>query len=410
MGGKVTCVSMDVVTAESGHSIVPNAVSVCLTPCAPSPVPIPYPVVASVSEGISDTPMRTKVNGVVFATTGSVLKTCHGNEAGTLKEVVSLNTTGPVFPIIGAPVVLAELGMVTITGSVCVSNKAPTPGAGGNASDASGSGSPGGGSGSDGSGDGSDKDKKDPKGGGGADGDGSADGSTADPPSPAKNEYCADHDKKAPPDHEAHIEDMDLRNHYEHVKKHGTKQAKEQAALAMDGHEGGGKGFAFWSSDAGRAAAAKKGFKIQEDVEGAGGLEAHGKKNQLPDWQDDQKAGAGSKITNERLWKTISRRSAEKAHGQVDAFVEGGANRNNVFATIELPTLLHNKKVKEIKFHPSETSWKRDPPSKDCPSGKWKGPPINGMPPGPSKYDPKKSNGGGVFSLDPTKGIAWDPP
>ncbi len=165
---KVTCVMMDVVTENSGHQVVPNAVSVCLTPCAPAPVPIPYPVICSVSEGIGDPPMRTKFNGVPLATTGSVLKACHGNEAGTLKEVVSLNTGGPVFVIVGAPVVICELGMVGITGSLCISNKAPTPGAGANASDASGTGNGGSGSGSQGAGDGKDKKAEAPKGGGGA--------------------------------------------------------------------------------------------------------------------------------------------------------------------------------------------------------------------------------------------------
>src|SRR5512144_1117677 len=129
--GKVTSCGMDNVTKKSGHSAVPMAVSVCTTPAAPSPLPIPYPVVGSSIEGIGDAPMRTKFNGALIATVGSVSKTCHGNEPGTLKEVVSLNTAGPCALILGAPNVLIELGMAGITGSVCVSNKAPTPGAGG---------------------------------------------------------------------------------------------------------------------------------------------------------------------------------------------------------------------------------------------------------------------------------------
>lgn len=181
---------MDVVTEKSGHTIVPNAVSVCITPAAPSPLPIPYPVVGSVAEGIGDPPMRTKVNGAKFATTGSVIKTCHGNEPGTLKEVVSLNTGGPCFPIIGAPVVLSELGMIAITGSLCISNKAPTPGAGGSASGAGGAGG-GGGSGGSGSGGGGDPpDPNDPSGGGGDGGDGTNEGASVTPTQ-------EDHDKAA---------------------------------------------------------------------------------------------------------------------------------------------------------------------------------------------------------------------
>jgi hypothetical protein len=166
--GKVTVLMMDAATESSGHQCVPNAVSVCITPAAPSPLPIPYPVIGSIGEGITDPPMRTKFGGVPLATTGSVLKACHGNEAGTLKEVVSLNTGGPIFIIMGAPTVLCELGMVGMTGSMCISNKAVTVGAGANASDASGASAAGSGSGASGSGDGKDKKADQPKGGGGS--------------------------------------------------------------------------------------------------------------------------------------------------------------------------------------------------------------------------------------------------
>lgn len=142
--GEVTAVMMDVVTEKSGHTMTPLAVSVCLTPAAPSPLPIPYPVTATSGEGITDPAMRTKVAGSPVATVGSCLKACHGNEPGTLKEVVSLNTAGPSFLVMGAPVVICELGMMGITGSPGFHNKAITVGAPANASDASGSGGPGG--------------------------------------------------------------------------------------------------------------------------------------------------------------------------------------------------------------------------------------------------------------------------
>jgi len=142
--GSVTALAMDVITEKSGHQVTPCAVSVCITPAAPSPLPIPYPVLATAAEGLSDTALRTKVSGSPVATVGSVFKGCHGNEPGTLKEVVSLNTGGPCFIIMGAPVVLCELGMMGITGSACISNKAPTPGANGTASGAGGAGGGGG--------------------------------------------------------------------------------------------------------------------------------------------------------------------------------------------------------------------------------------------------------------------------
>ena len=54
---------MDVITEDSGHSCIGMAVSVCITPAAPSPIPLPYPTTGSVSEGITDPPMRTKIRG-----------------------------------------------------------------------------------------------------------------------------------------------------------------------------------------------------------------------------------------------------------------------------------------------------------------------------------------------------------
>ncbi|HEX2671612.1 MAG TPA: PAAR-like domain-containing protein, partial [Polyangiaceae bacterium] len=104
--GKVTATGMDLVTEKSGHQATGMAVSVCITPAAPSPLPIPYPTMGSVAEGIVDPPMRTKAGGAPIMTVGSCMKACHGNEPGTLKEVVSLNTGGPCFPIMGAVTVL----------------------------------------------------------------------------------------------------------------------------------------------------------------------------------------------------------------------------------------------------------------------------------------------------------------
>lgn len=121
--GLVTAVKMMVATDKSGHQFVGNAVSVCTTPAAPSPIPIPYPTMGTLAEGVTDQPMRTKAGGGKILTVGGCAKACHGNEAGTLKEVVSLNTGGKCFPIMGAPVVITELGMTCITGSPGFMNK-----------------------------------------------------------------------------------------------------------------------------------------------------------------------------------------------------------------------------------------------------------------------------------------------
>ncbi len=121
--GQVTACKMAVVTEKSGHQMIGCAVSVCTTPAAPSPLPIPYPLMGSSGEGLVDPPTRTKIAGSKALTVGGCLKACHGNEAGTLKEVVSLNTGGKCFPILGIPTVITELGMTCATGSFGMMNK-----------------------------------------------------------------------------------------------------------------------------------------------------------------------------------------------------------------------------------------------------------------------------------------------
>ena len=46
----VTAMMMDVVSEESGHQVVPMAPNMCITPAAPSPLPMPYPITASSSQ------------------------------------------------------------------------------------------------------------------------------------------------------------------------------------------------------------------------------------------------------------------------------------------------------------------------------------------------------------------------
>jgi hypothetical protein len=408
--GDVTAVNMDVTTESSGHTFTPMAVSVCITPAAPSPLPLPYPVTGSIGEGVTDPAMRTKIDGAKVLTVGSVFTACHGNEPGTLKEVVSLNTGGPCFIAMGAPTVICELGFMGITNSPGFLNKSITVGAPGMAQDASGGGSGagggGGGAGGSGSGD-KGNDSNSGSGGGGsssaassssASGKGGDDKGKDDKGKDAKgnSSYCPDKGKKAPPPYEKPIEDNDLRNRYGDIKAHGTKDGKEAAGLAMDGDtafKDPSSKYAFWSGG-GRGDATAAGYKVQENEEGAGGLEKMGNAGKLPDWSDDSKAGSGSGVTNERLWKTVSRRSAQNAHGDVDAFVVGAAHKNNVFATTELPTLLHNDKVNSINFHKGGGAWTRSPPSKDCPAGAWSGGPVSG-------------SRGGSFALHPTDGVAW---
>lgn len=121
--GSVTALMLDCITEKSGHQAVPLAVSVCTTPAAPGPIPVPYPVMGNSIEGAKNSPMRTKINGAKVVNVGASFKACHGNEPGTLKEVVSLNTGGPCFLVMGAPIVVVEMGMMGVTGSPGFANR-----------------------------------------------------------------------------------------------------------------------------------------------------------------------------------------------------------------------------------------------------------------------------------------------
>ncbi|AUX27172.1 uncharacterized protein SOCEGT47_077530 [Sorangium cellulosum] len=188
--GKVTALSLDTVHEGSGHQMTGMAVSVCTTPAAPSPLPIPYPTMGTVAEGVIDPPMRTKIEGKKILTVGGCMNACHGNEPGTLKETLSLNTGGPCFPWLGAPNVLIELGMAGITGSMGQMNKSVTAGAGTSAGGAGGAGGTGGGGGGGGAGAPGGGGPSAPGGGGGAGGGGSHKGAKAGKSSSPPLEEC----------------------------------------------------------------------------------------------------------------------------------------------------------------------------------------------------------------------------
>ncbi|WP_437798148.1 PAAR-like domain-containing protein [Sorangium sp. So ce693] len=187
---KVTALGLDTVHEGSGHQMTGMAVSVCTTPAAPSPLPIPYPTMGTVAEGVIDAPMRTKIEGRKILTVGGCMKACHGNEPGTLKEVLSLNTGGPCFPWLGAPNVLIELGMAGITGSMGQMNKSVTAGAGTTASGTGGVGGAGGGGAGGGAGAPGGRGPSAPGGGGGGGGGRSHKGATAGKSSSPPVDQC----------------------------------------------------------------------------------------------------------------------------------------------------------------------------------------------------------------------------
>ncbi len=120
----VTANFMDIAAESTGHQIVYMAPSVCITPAAPSPLPIPYPILtASGTHSTDDDTRSVKIGGKPVFCLGSLISSCNGNEPGTQKEVVSLKTGSKAFPLTGSPNVKAEDSPVVFTGSQAMGNK-----------------------------------------------------------------------------------------------------------------------------------------------------------------------------------------------------------------------------------------------------------------------------------------------
>jgi len=112
----VTALGMDVACEASSHQVVPLAPNVCITPAAPSPLPIPYPIMGDTSNldpGCEDTLIDNKKS----MNTDSKVKAMHGNEPGTQKDIITFKTSGSAFALVGAPTVMFEGAMVVVTGS-----------------------------------------------------------------------------------------------------------------------------------------------------------------------------------------------------------------------------------------------------------------------------------------------------
>ncbi len=228
------------------------------------------------------------------------------------------------------------------------------------------------------------------------------------------NIYCPNYYERAPKHYIERMEEVDLRNYSDENANQDGKQAYRAATQGQPG------GQTYWGG-AGRKKATSDRRLVQEGVQGGGAreLERMTKKDRLLDgaWKEeglyDELGKEESGITNERLWKTISMRSAENAEGDVTAYVAGGAGaKDRVFDSVELPTLLHNTKIKKLTFKDPEgkvpdTVWEKD--ENNC----WKGPDVPGgeLPAknddGSYKYKDGKQvfyNNPG-FSLDPKKGF-----
>ena len=116
--------NMDAASQASGHKLIYAVPSVCITPAAPSPLPIPYPIMTPQGTKESeDDASKVKLMGKPAFCVGSEISSCKGNEAGTQKEVVSLKTSSKGFVIMGSPNVKMMGSSVAFNGSPIMGNK-----------------------------------------------------------------------------------------------------------------------------------------------------------------------------------------------------------------------------------------------------------------------------------------------
>src|SRR5690606_14519903 len=74
---------------------------VCKTPTPGGPVPIPYPNISK-SGDLAKGSKNVKINGAPVCLDNSEFSTSVGDEAGTLKGVISNTHKGKAFPIMGS--------------------------------------------------------------------------------------------------------------------------------------------------------------------------------------------------------------------------------------------------------------------------------------------------------------------
>ena len=120
----ITANSKEIASESSGHQVVYMNPSVCITPAAPSPLPVPYPILTADGTGrLDDDTRHVKIGGKPVFTLNSAVSACNGNEPGTQKEVVSLKTGSSCYILTGSTNVKAEGAYVAFTGSSGMGNQ-----------------------------------------------------------------------------------------------------------------------------------------------------------------------------------------------------------------------------------------------------------------------------------------------
>lgn len=115
--GKVTAMNMNVVCEDTGHVVTPMAPNMCITPAAPSPLPMPYPITGT-SSNLDPGCEKTKVKNKKVLNADGKVKKINGNEPGTQKDIITMTTGDHAFPLpVPAVTVHFEGQPVSITGN-----------------------------------------------------------------------------------------------------------------------------------------------------------------------------------------------------------------------------------------------------------------------------------------------------
>ena len=111
----VVAMAMDVVCEDSSHQVTPLAPNVCITPAAPSPLPIPYPIMGSTSQ-LDPGTEKTKIANKKVHNAASKVARMSGNEAGTNKDITTGTNMGKAWAMpVPAVTIQFEGKPVTIT-------------------------------------------------------------------------------------------------------------------------------------------------------------------------------------------------------------------------------------------------------------------------------------------------------
>ncbi len=93
----LTAMKMEVCSEESGHQVVPNAPNMCITPAAPSPLPMPYPIMGDTGKLDPGCEKTFTGSGKKILNADGKVKKMSGNEAGTQKDIITFVNDGHAF-------------------------------------------------------------------------------------------------------------------------------------------------------------------------------------------------------------------------------------------------------------------------------------------------------------------------